>query len=220
MKKVYCCALFILSFACQGCFELVEQIYLKNDGSGNLQVVLNMSRSKTKLNSISKMKTINGHDVPRKEDITEKTAAIEKAIRKTAGISNVKTMVDFDNYIATLSCNFKKIENLNNAIDNVSLLNNKKNTATGKSYEYDIGSKTFSRRNNFPIKTNYEKMSSADKEIFAGANYTCVFRFENAVATAGNKESNIAANKKAVMLKMNMLDILLNKKSIENKITF
>jgi hypothetical protein len=51
-----------------------------------------MSKSKTRLNSIIKMKTINGHDVPSKEEIKSKTADIEKTISRTAGISNVKTI--------------------------------------------------------------------------------------------------------------------------------
>jgi uncharacterized protein YeeX (DUF496 family) len=62
-------------------------------------------------------------------------------------------------------------------------------------------------------------MSNADKEIFSGASYTGIFRFQNEVAASSNSESKVAANKKAVMLKQNVLDIITNKKSIENKIT-
>ena len=61
-------------------------------------------------------------------------------------------------------------------------------------------------------------MSNADKEIFATANYTGIFKFESDVATTANIESKTSANKKAVMLKLNVLDIITNKKSIENKI--
>jgi hypothetical protein len=38
------------------------------------------------------------------------------------------------------------------------------------------------------------------------------------VATASNKETKIASGKKAVMLKLNALDIITNKKTVENKI--
>jgi hypothetical protein len=74
-----------------------------------------MSRSKTKINSIMKMKTVNGHDVPTKEDIQQKAAAVEKLIKKTNGISTVKTTIDFGNYIATITCNFANVASLNNA---------------------------------------------------------------------------------------------------------
>ena len=86
----------------QGCFEILEQVFVKADGSGTFQLVLNMSRSKTKINSIMKMKQVNGHDVPSKEDIAQKTAEIEKTIKATQCISNVSTKLDFDNFIAKI----------------------------------------------------------------------------------------------------------------------
>ena len=61
-------------------------------------------------------------------------------------------------------------------------------------------------------------MSNADKEVFATANYTAIYKFESTVASASNKDAAISPGKKAVMLKLNALDIIMNKKSIENKI--
>ena len=178
-----------------------------------------MSRSKTKINSIMKMKTVNGHDVPTKEDIKQKITGMEKVIKKTAGITNVKTSLDFNNFIATLTCSFSNVNSLNNAVKNIG--DKEKNTQPGieKNYEYDAAGKTFSRLNKFSLKDEYQKLSTADREIFSSATYTGIFRFQNEVASASNTESKIAANKKAVMLKQNALDIITNKKSIENKIT-
>ncbi|MBL0144593.1 MAG: hypothetical protein IPP48_01335 [Chitinophagaceae bacterium] len=93
---LFCCLLLF-----QSCFEIIEQVFLKADGSGNFQLVLNLSKSKTKLNSIAKMKTINGHEVPSKGEIKYRLTQIEKTLSKTTGISNAKTTLDFDNYIAT-----------------------------------------------------------------------------------------------------------------------
>ncbi len=110
---------YLLLFSClvifQSCFEIIEQVFLKNDGSGNFQLVVNLSKSKTKINSILKMETVNGHDVPSKEKIKKKITEIEKTISKTAGISNVKTSADFDNYIITLSYNFNKVHGKRNS---------------------------------------------------------------------------------------------------------
>ncbi|MGB4843763.1 MAG: hypothetical protein WBP16_04810, partial [Ferruginibacter sp.] len=101
---------YLILFSClilfQSCFEIIETVFLKADGSGNFQLVLNLSKSKTKLNSISKRKTINGHEVPSRYEISNKITEIEKTAAKTPGISNVKTAVDYDNYIASISCNF------------------------------------------------------------------------------------------------------------------
>ena len=202
----------------QSCFEIIEQVFIKDDGSGNFELVLNMSKSKTKINSIMKMKKVNGHDVPGKEEITKKINDLEKTIHQTPGISNVKTSVDFDNYIVTLSCSFNKVSNLNTAVKNIGDKEKHSGPALEKSYEYEAGSKIFTRLNRFSLREEYNKMSNADREIFATANYTSIFRFISDVSNTSNKESKVAGNKKAVMLKLNALDIVTGKKTIENKI--
>jgi hypothetical protein len=219
LRKFTCLLLLSSTFLLQSCFDVIEQLFLKNDGSGNLQLVLNMSKSKTRLNSIIKMKTVNGHDIPSKQEITQKVADIEKTIKKTAGISNVKTAIDFDNYILTFNCSFTNVASLNNAVKNIGEKEKSKQPGIDKNYEYDVAGKTFSRFNKTSLNNEYQKLSNADREVFATANYTGIFRFENDIASATNKEGKLAANKKAVMLKLNALDIITNKKSIENKIT-
>lgn len=202
----------------QSCFEIIEQVFIKDDGSGNFELVLNMSKSKTKINSIMKMKKVNGHDVPGKEEVTKKVNELYKTIQQTPGISNVKTSLDFDNYITTLSCSFNNVSSLNAAVKNIGNKEKTQTTAFEKSYDYDASGKLFSRLNKFSLKDEYNKMSNADREIFATANYTSIFRFISNVAATSNKESKVSGNKKAVMLTMNALDIITGKKSIENKI--
>lgn len=165
-----------------------------------------------------KMETVNGHKVPGKEEITQKVSDLEKTIRNTEGISNVKTKLDFENYILTLTCNFAKVGSLNGAVKSIGEKENNHGKAIGKSYEFDASGKTFYRLNTFLLKEEYLKMSNADREIFSNAAYTSIFRFDSDIASTTNKESKLAGNKKAVMLKLNALDIITGKKSIENKI--
>ncbi|MEQ1553161.1 MAG: hypothetical protein ABL929_03225 [Ferruginibacter sp.] len=206
---------FLISFT--GCFEIIEQATIKADGSGNFQLVLNCSKSKTKLNSIIKMKTINGHDVPTQNEIKSKLIDIEKTIAKTPGISNVKSSIDFDNYIATISCNFAKPTQLNSIVKNIT--EKEKTKYNEKSFDYNATTNTFWRLNKLSVKKDYDKMSNADKEIFATANFTAVYKFENTVTSVSNKNAKIAPSNKAVMLQANVLDIITEKKLIENKIT-
>jgi len=219
MKKTIYLALFCCLLLFQSCFEIIEQVFLKADGSGNFQLTINLSQSKTKLNSVIQMKTVNGHDVPSKEELKNKISEIEKAVAKTPGITAVKTTTDFDNYIATISCNFNKVTQLNAVVKNVYVNENGKLKGVEKTFDYDAATNTFTRLNKFVLKDDYKKMSNADKEIFATANYTTIYKFETDVKAAANTETKIAANKKAVMLKLNALDIITNKKSVENKIT-
>jgi hypothetical protein len=219
MKKITYLFLFLSLISFTSCFEIVEQVFLKPDGSGNLQLVLNLSKSKTKINSFIKMKTVNGHAIPSQQEIKTKIADIEKTTAKTAGISNVKTSMDFDNYIVSITCNFAKISQLNNVVKNIVEKENNKSKYIEKSYEYDVASNIFARLNKVSVKKDYNKMTNADKEVFATANYTAIYKFENTVGSVSNKDAKISPSKKAVMLQQNVLDIITEKKSIENKIT-
>ena len=143
MKKVYVFVLLVLLIGLQSCFEIIEQVTLKNDGSGSFMLTLNMSKSKTKLNSFTKMKTVNGHKVPTKEEINKKIAEMEKTVAKTVGLSNVKTTVDYDNYIAVLSCNFLKIAQINTVVININEKEKGNNKFVEKSYEYDAATNIF-----------------------------------------------------------------------------
>ena len=218
MKKI----VYLLLLSClvifQSCFEIIEQVFLKKDGSGNFELVINLSKSKTKLNSIMKMKVINGHDVPSQEEIRQRVAGIEKEIAKTPGITNVKTNLDFDNYIATLNCNFSKVIQLNTAVKNIVEKEDSKNKNAEKIYDLDAGNNIFTRLNKHSFKEEYKKMSNADKEIFSTAEYTSIYKFETGVISTSNKEAKTSPNKKAVMLQLNVLDVITEKKSIENKI--
>ncbi|MCC6287014.1 MAG: hypothetical protein IT249_03950 [Chitinophagaceae bacterium] len=203
----------------QGCFEIVEKIDLHDNGSGSFQFIVNMSKSKTRLNSILKMKTINGRPVPTRTEITQKVDEIKNELSKCKGISNVSGSVDLENYIATVKCSFDKVENLNLAFRKVAIKQKAKSTDVQDSYAYQLSPKIFTRLANFSLKTEYDKLSNADKEVFNDAGYTGIMRFDSEIQSAGNADSKLAADKKAVMLKQSILDIITKKKSIENTIT-
>ena len=217
MKNIISISLLLILISLTSCFEIVEQIFVKKDGSGNLQITLNLSKSKTKINSIRQMKTINGRNVPSETEIKNKIKEIEKSIGKTAGITGVKTTLDWDNYIGTISCNFTNVNQLNNIAKNVANPSDAKYIE--KSYNYDIANAVFERLNKLSVKKDYNKLSNADKEVFATANYTSISKFESTINTASNADAKISPSKKAIMLQYNVLDIINGKKSIENKIT-
>ena len=217
MKNIISISLLLTLISFTSCFEIVEQIFVKKDGSGNLQITLNLSKSKTKINSIRQMKTINGRNVPSEAEIKNKIKEIEKSIGKTAGITGVKTTLDWDNYIGTISCNFANVNQLNSIAKNVS--NGGDAKYIEKSYNYDIANAVFERLNKLSVKKDYNKLSNADKEVFATANYTSISKFESTINTISNADAKISPSKKAIMLQYNLLDIINGKKSIENKIT-
>ena len=118
LKDLFKFSFLLLSFfTLTSCFDILDKVAMKADGSGEYSIILNASKSKTRINSISKMETINGKKVPKKAEIQAQLNEAAAVFKAVPGISNVKTTADFDNYIIKLSCNFKKIENINDGLE-------------------------------------------------------------------------------------------------------
>ena len=202
------------------CFDILDKVNVKADGTGEYTIILNASKSKTRLASISKMETINGKKVPKKGEIENKINEAARIFKVTPGISNVKTSMDFDNYIIKLSCNFKKIENINAGLEQLKAKNILGKMVPTQIYSQNLQKKTLIRNKVNTFKADYDKMGKADKEIFNNARYTSVMQFENTVKSQTNSAYLLAPNKKAVKLEADILDLIFQKKQLQNTILF
>ncbi|MGC5746420.1 hypothetical protein [Chryseobacterium sp. NFX27] len=202
------------------CFDILDKVNVKADGTGEYTIILNASKSKTRLASISKMETINGKKVPKKGEIENKINEAARIFKATPGISNVKTSMDFDNYIIKLSCNFKKIENINAGLEQLKAKNILGKMVPTQIYSQNLQKKTLIRNKVNTFKADYDKMGKADKEIFNNARYTSVMQFENTVKSQTNSAYLLAPNKKAVKLEADILDLIFQKKQLQNTILF
>lgn len=211
--------LFLIFLSLTSCFDIIDKINLKADGSGEYAVILNASKSKTRLQSISKMETINGKKVPKKSEIENKVNQASSIFKSVPGISNVKTSLDFDNFIIKLSCNFKKIENINSGLEQLKTKNIIGKTVPTQLYKQNVAEKTFIRNKIGSYKNDYDKLSKADKEVFSDATYTSILQFENVIKSQTNNSYTVSPNKKAIKLNGNILDFILQKKQIQNTIS-
>lgn len=212
--------LFIPLLLLASCFDIVDKASVKADGSGEYTIILNASKSKTRLASISKMETVNGKKVLKKPEIEAKINEAARIFKATPGISNVKTSMDFDNYIIKLSCNFKRIENINTGLEQLKAKNILGKMVPTRIYSQNVAAKTFTRNKINTFKSDYDKMSKADREIFNDARYTSVLQFENTIKSQTNSSYLLSPNRKAVKLEANVLDFILQKKQIQNNILF
>lgn len=210
--------LFCIFLSLTSCFDIIDKISLKADGSGEYAVIVNASKSKTRLQSISKMETINGKKVPKKSEIESKVNQASSIFKSVSGISNVKTSLDFDNFIIKLSCNFKKIENINSGLEQLKAKNIIGKTVPTQLYKQNVAEKTFIRNKIGSYKNEYDKLSKADKEIFSDATYTSILQFENVIKSQTNNSYTVSPNRKAIKLNGNILDFILQKKQIQNTI--
>ena len=202
------------------CFDILDKVNVKADGSGEYSLILNASKSKTRLASISKMETINGKKVPKKSEIEAKINEAARIFKTVPGISNVKTSMDFDNYIIKLSCNFKKIENVNAGLEQLKAKNILGKMIPTNIYSHNPQKKSFTRNKINTFKSDYDKLSTADKEVFNNAKYTSVLQFENTVKSQSNNAYQLSPNKKAMKLEGNILDFIFQKKQTQNTILF
>ncbi|SDM04278.1 hypothetical protein [Chryseobacterium taihuense] len=210
--------LLIPIFLLTSCFDILDKVNLKADGSGEYSLILNASKSKTRLASISKMETINGKKVPKKSEIEDKINEAARIFRTTPGISNVKTSLDFENYIIKFSCNFRKIEDINAGLAQLKAKNILGKMVPTQIYSHNSAKKTFSKNKVSTFKKEYEQLSKADKEVFTDAKYISILQFENNIQSQSNPTYQMSPNKKALKQEGKILDFIFQKKQIQNTI--
>jgi len=219
MKKLFIKISILLSLLTLiSCFEIVEDITINDDGSGKILLALNLSKSKTKLKSIMLLDSINGYKIPSKTDITKSITDIKTQIGKIKGVTNVKSMTDFKDYIFTVSCNFNNVNALNTIISSFSSSSEKKLISKNKHFTYNKATHSFSRNYHYNLAKETKKMNTKDKAIFQDASITTIYRFESDVVSVKNKNAKVSGNKKAVFLKVSAQDIINNKSNIKNTI--
>lgn len=220
LKQFYTLLLFIVLIPfLSSCFEVIEEIAMKNDGTGDMVLTINLSQSKTKVASVMLLDSVQDYKVPSKQKIQQELNEAVAYLRKSEGISNVKSTSDFNNYIATISFSFKDVSNINNITKNI-LAQQKIKATNTSSYTYNKATKTFSRKYQAigSAKTEFNKLKAKDKAIFNGATYTSIYRFETVVTSSTNPASNVSKSKKAVMLKSSIMDLINGKINVSNSI--
>ncbi|PWS31290.1 hypothetical protein [Pedobacter paludis] len=220
LKKFYAYFLLIaLTSFLSSCFQVIEEITIKNDGTGDVVLTINLSQSKTKVASVMLLDSIQGYKVPSKAKIQQELNEVVAYLKKSEGISNVKSTSDFNNYIATISFSFKDVSNINNITKNI-LAQQKIKANNSSTYSYNKLTKTFSRKYQATgtAKTEFNKLKNQDKAVFNTATYTSIYRFESTVTNTSNPASNISKSKKAVMLKSSIMDLINGKVNVSNQI--
>ena len=201
------------------CFEVIEEISMRNDGTGDVVLTINLSQSRTKVASVMLLDSVQGYKVPSKQKIQQELSEAVAYLKKSEGISNVKSSSDFNNYIATISFTFKDVSNVNNITKNILARQKIKATDTS-SYSFNKTGKTFIRKYQ-PVataKAEFNKLKTKDKAVFNGATYTSIYRFESPVTSTSNPASNVSKSKKAVMLKSSIMDLINGKTNVSNQI--
>jgi len=204
-----------------GCFEVLEDITVKANGSGTFHFTVNMSQSKAKLQSAMALDSMDGYKVPKKQDILKKLDTARLTLAAVKGVSNVSYKADFDNFIFAVKFDFNSVPTLNNALQALAQrFSHDKKRVPEADNNYLLAGKIFERKNIYDAKKETAKLKGKDSEILQKATYTSVFHFEKDVKACSNPDAKISPNRKNVMLRMNMLQLVKGEKKIGNRVEF
>lgn len=209
----------LVAVSLTACFDVVEEVDMKSNGTGAIKATVNLSKSKTKVSSLMKLGKVDGVQIPTEAEIRKEFNAVVSLLRQTKGISNVKQSLDMTNYVATLSCDFDDIHALN--IFSKTLSNHFKVNMSGYSdYSYNRQTNTLARsyKYNPETKKEFDKLSTESKKNFHDAYFTSIYRFDREVREVSNSVAKVSPNKKAVMTKVSVLDLVNNKVNLSDNI--
>ncbi|MBB5638186.1 hypothetical protein HDE68_004112 [Pedobacter cryoconitis] len=213
--------LLLVTVCCfSSCFQIIEEINIAGNGSGTVDLTVNLSASKAKVASIMLLDSINGYKVPTRQTIQKEMDELVVHLKNSKGISNVKKKIDFQNYIVSVSFAFENVSNINNINQSV-LKKLKINTANNSSYLYNTANNTFQRNYTHTKEAiiQYNKLKPEVRNIFKEATYTSIYRFEKPIVTAENPLAKISKTRKAILLNTDILGLINGKTNISNKIT-
>jgi archaellin len=217
MTRQFCIYLLLIC-TLTSCFEVIEDITFKKDGSGTFKFIINLSQSKSEVNSLMKLDSASGYKIPRVNDINTILDQVTRTLKTTEGISNVNLKRNYTDWIFELKMDFKNTQSLDAAVTNLYA-----DLSGGREIEYkntiNYANNTFTRDVQLPDEDAKKEINKpVGKRIFASAKFTTIYRFEKEVSKQTNAKAKVSASKKAVMLQGNVLNLLNGKEPINNTI--
>jgi hypothetical protein len=209
----------LVAFTCVSCFEIVEEINLNDDGSGSFCFTINMSQSKLNINSMLLLDSVNGRPVPKKENVRAELGKVEAKLKEDLSITNVAVKENWEEYIFSISGNFNNIETLNKAINDIGTAFGKfKGNSPQIADNFSYHDRVFARLYNYNLQKDYNSLSEKDKVVFNNAKYTAIYRFNLPVKSFSNVDALKSKSGKALMLKLNIKDMITSHKTLANTI--
>lgn len=212
-------SLIVLAFALTSCFEIIEEVDLKANGTGTYEYTLNASQSKTRLEQVMRMDSINGYRVPKRDELEEPLAKLMAQAKAVPGISNVQKVEDFDNFIFSFSCDFDDIDALNRLVKRIrEETKDKRTDIPYEHFTYDEATGRYFRNGAYHISGDLDRMNEADRLIFDGATFTSIFRSDRPIETFSNAAARLSPSKTALMLRLPVIDLMKERANMGNTI--
>lgn len=212
--------LFLCLLGClTSCIEIIDDITIRNDGSGVFKYTVNLSSSKVKIKSILALDSLDGKKVPDLDEIKEKIAEVKSKLTVKQGISNVVIEPDYDEFIFKFRCDFTSIYALQNAIRAVvgELSGEKLDVSNSQDWLSWDGQKLARSIPEITLEKTKNLKQEEVEQLKLGT-YTSISRFERFVDRFENPEAKLSQNKLNVMIKTGAFSLIQNPNLLENTI--
>ncbi len=205
-----------------GCFQIIEEINMKADGSGEMVLTLDMSQSVDKVRAYLDAGVVEGKEIPSQSRIQSFLDDLEGDLRTMPGLSGVDIQSNWTSFIFKVRCRFKKVEDLDNAMYELAgkaTANNGKKWEPKPNYRYQNG--IFRRLFEYSLKPDeFQNLPTSRKVMLEQAKYMVIYRFEKAIDHYSNQAFQLSPSRKAVMLQTTPADIATGKVKPATEITF
>jgi len=201
-SAVFLC-LAVVGLCLSSCFKVEEYIQLYRDGSGQVELTVDMSASAGAL-QLAKNLAAYTEDTPPDKKIDESFQKTINKLQKVKGISEVGIERNDQQFIYVLKFAFADADALNTA------MNQFFKDGTGQPAEFFSYSKnTFNRNDVTSIQSAVEReMGSKGSKLygmdpytlFKDVSYTTTYLFERKVKSVSNEEAEVQANNHQVHL--------------------
>lgn len=218
MKYSFYGILLFISVSLTSCFEIIEDVTVHKNGSGTYKFIVNLSQSKNQIDKIRTQDSILQYKVPTTAVIDGKISEVKTKLQGIDGISNVTIKQDHTNYIYNLSCDFKNVSSLNNAVHSIWKTYDKKAPAALTLYSYENG--VFKRNaNNSEVDHLSQSANTQIIEMLQKSDYTVICRFDTTVTNGNAMNYTTSPSKKAVLYKHDIWSTIAIKGKSNNNIT-
>lgn len=207
------CLYFCLALGLTSCIEIVEDLKINTNGSGTFKYTINLSSSKTKVQSILALDSLNGERVIKQSEIQQKVESVRLQLQQEEGISNVVISEDYINYIIKLQVDFDSIENLERAIKN----------AFKSFYQSDMYDSDWISYSNRKLVKNIPPLQLDQISTYAtngleNGTYTSITRFMEKVQSYTNQLTMKSKSGTAVMVRVSPQQLIANPNLLSNTI--
>ncbi|MBL7812082.1 MAG: hypothetical protein JNL57_07645 [Bacteroidetes bacterium] len=202
------------------CFEIVEEVNLKADGTGTFSYIINASRSKDEIAAAQKLDSFMGKRIPDKGEVMSQLARISDLLTHSDGISGVQLTQDYTNYIFQIKGSFASLEKLNAAFAETATNLGGDGAMIASVFRYSGADSCFTRKASITDKARsgaWEKLLGTGENT---ATYTCIVRNEKPAESTGNTLAKISPSRKAVMLKTTVRNAVYLPGSLNLHITY